>query len=116
MAAVLFFNILGILSKWQFLAMCGIGMEIPEPYVWVFGERPCLDVWGKKSDTKIICVWTFQRNLKECAGSVYSNLFVWEVVLLKIIIKATICNPHFGFVQEAQLAGIIPQQKIKNRN
>jgi SynChlorMet cassette radical SAM/SPASM protein ScmF len=105
------FNILGILSNGS-LAMCGIGMEIPELTYGYLGKDHVLDVWGKNlilNNMRLDLPEKFEGVCGEC---------IFKFICLGSCIAENYHQSHnlqspFWFCQEAQLAGIIPQQRLK---
>jgi SynChlorMet cassette radical SAM/SPASM protein ScmF len=103
------FNILGILSNGS-LAMCGIGMEIPELTYGQVGKDRLLDVWctnqvlidlrrdlpGKLEGVCSECIFKYQ-----CLGSCIAENYH----------QAQRLTAPFWFCQQAQEAGVLPIQR-----
>jgi SynChlorMet cassette radical SAM/SPASM protein ScmF len=105
------FNILGILSNGQ-LAMCGIGMEIPELCFGQIGVDPITDVWCNHPTLKKLrhslpgelegvcgnCVFRYQ-----CLGSCVAENYHQTRRL----------TAPFWFCQQAKQAGLFPIERLR---
>jgi len=104
------FHIMGILANGS-LAMCGIGMEIPELTYGKLGVNRVADVWkdnqvlqdirrdlpGKLEDPCGKCLFKWQ-----CLGSCVAENYH----------QARRLTAPFWFCQQAEEAGLLPEQRI----
>lgn len=104
------FNILGILANGS-LAMCGIGMEIPELTYGQLGKDRVADVWRENP-----VLQTLRRDLPgELEGVCGDCLFKWQCLgscLAGNYHQAQRLTAPFWFCEQASELGLLPEQRM----
>jgi SynChlorMet cassette radical SAM/SPASM protein ScmF len=105
------FNILGILANGS-LAMCGIGLEIPQLTYGQLGKDRVLDVWR---DNPLLI--DLRRDLPGklegvCAECLFKNQCLGSCVAQNYYQSQRLTAP-FWFCQQAQEMGLLPTQRTK---
>jgi SynChlorMet cassette radical SAM/SPASM protein ScmF len=105
------FNILGILANGS-LAMCGIGLEIPQLTYGQLGKDRVLDVWR---DNRVL--QDLRRDLPGklegvCAECLFKNQCLGSCVAQNYYQAQRLTAP-FWFCQKAYELGILPTQRMK---
>jgi SynChlorMet cassette radical SAM/SPASM protein ScmF len=106
------FNILGILANGS-LAMCGIGMEIPELTYGQLGKDRVLDIWKNNKvlqDLRRDLPGKFEGICNEC---LFRNQCLGSCVAENYHLAQRLTAP-FWFCQQAEEAGILPTQRKRN--
>jgi SynChlorMet cassette radical SAM/SPASM protein ScmF len=105
------FNIVGILSNGS-IAMCGIGMEIPELTYGILGLDRMMDVWCENPVLQAI-----RRDLPDrLEGACGECLFRWQCrgsCVAENYHQAQRLTAPFWFCAQAQAAGALPVQRTQ---